>query len=200
MPPKGAVPHPGPTHRIDEHARGGVLPSCGTAQLQAQGVGDAPLQADGLGQHHVPGGAKQSPGSWVPPASPGSAQPWWDAHLAPDGRLVESWSSAGMVFPHGLLAETGLGRSTLTHTSFQGSGCCRQRTGQKSLHRKPHSRSFGHAAARAHLGLVADDHVVLHGEGHVAHVELQPAALLHAGKACPCPRSRAACGRLTLHH
>jgi len=40
---------------------------------------------------------------------------------------VESWSSAGMVFPQGLLAEMALGRSTLTLTSCQGSGCYQQR-------------------------------------------------------------------------
>lgn len=42
---------------------------------------------------------------------------------------MESWSSAGMVFPQGLLAETGLGRSTFSLTSCQASGCWRQRRG-----------------------------------------------------------------------
>lgn len=57
-PPKGSCPQPlcpAVPHRIDEHAGGGILPSGGTAQLQAEGVGDALLQADGLGQHHVSG-------------------------------------------------------------------------------------------------------------------------------------------------
>lgn len=78
-------------------------------------------------------------GSQVPPASPGTVWSQQGAHLAPEGRLVESWSSAGMVFPQGLLAETGLGRSTLTLTSCQGSGCCRQR---KGCAKKPHRPVF----------------------------------------------------------
>lgn len=67
--------------------------------------------------------AKQSKGSRVPPVSPNTAQPCRGAYLAPEGRLVESWSSAGMVFPQGLLADTGLGRSTFNPTSCQASGC-----------------------------------------------------------------------------
>lgn len=56
-PPEGLLspmPLPSAPHRIDEHAGSGILPSSSTAQLQAESVGDALLQTDGLGQHHVP--------------------------------------------------------------------------------------------------------------------------------------------------
>lgn len=52
----------------------------------------------------------------------------------------------------------------------------------------------------AHLGLVADDYIILHGKRHVAHMELHPATFQHAGKACPRPRSWVLCGGLTFHH
>ena len=52
----------------------------------------------------------------------------------------------------------------------------------------------------AHLGLIADNHVVLGGERHVAHVKLHPAAFQHAGKARPRPQSRVVRWGLTLHH
>lgn len=84
--------------------------------------------------------------------SPGTAWSQRGTHLAPEGRLVESWSSAGMVFPQGLLAETGLGRSTRTLTSCQGSGCCRQRHNaavSESLTVLPATNSpFGHTSPR----------------------------------------------------
>ena len=134
-PLKRAAPSQTP-HRIDEHAGGGVLLPCGTAQLQADGVGDPSLQADGTGQHHVPGDKAQQ-GEVDASCQPCSAQPYWDTHLAPDRRLVESWSSAGMVFPYGLLADTGLGRSTCILTSFQGSGCCMQTTGRNRCTKSP---------------------------------------------------------------
>lgn len=77
-------------HRIDEHAGGGVLLPCGTAQLQADGVGDAPLQADGMGQHHIPG-TERSKGKWIPPASPVQLSPAGTL----TGRQTGGWWKAG---------------------------------------------------------------------------------------------------------